>query len=59
VPALTCSLCGRTDEVPKWHPDYEAVVEGRELGHAYICATCADRVRAEALRRQEEESPGG
>lgn len=56
MPELTCTLCGRVDEVPKWHPDV-----ARHAGHGggYVCSACQDRVRAEAIRQQDANGPPG
>lgn len=63
MPAIVCIVCGRSDEVPKWHPDHE-----RLKAHAgeptartqHICAACGDRIRAEAVHRHDPtEPPGG
>jgi uncharacterized protein YlaI len=58
VPELKCKLCGRTEEVPDWHPSVIHGATGEEA-HAYICSQCQDRVRAEALRKHSARSPSG
>jgi uncharacterized protein YlaI len=60
--AITCSLCGRSEEVPKWHPEYEALVDGDPTAlRTHVCQSCRDRVQAEALgeRERERRPPGG
>ncbi len=58
VPKLRCSLCGREEEVPKWHPEAAHAVRAEDVP-AHVCATCHDRVRAEALRQQDPSQPPG
>jgi uncharacterized protein YlaI len=55
---LTCSICGRRVEIPKWHEDYEKLRQASEAKEPYICPACADRIRAEALDQSEKEGGG-
>lgn len=58
MPKLRCTLCGRVEEVPKWHPQ-AAHDASAGVAPAHVCNTCHDRVRAEALRQQDPDQPPG
>ena len=51
---VTCTLCGRVEELPKWHRDYS-----RDRGDegTYICEACSARVHHEAKKAQDPGKP--
>jgi DNA-directed RNA polymerase subunit RPC12/RpoP len=56
---MICSVCGKSVDVPKWHPDFASLSHRTAQGQPqYICQTCSDRIRADALRQHDPDEPG-
>jgi uncharacterized protein YlaI len=58
VPELACTLCGRVENVPKWHPSVAQHPDDDQAAKGYVCPACQDRVRADAVRQNDPGGPG-
>lgn len=52
---VRCSLCGKKEELPEWHRDYDKAEKG--LKFTYICLVCTSRLKNEAQDGQKPRKP--